>query len=129
MNLLDHPEVREYFASDAIDVPFDIGTQAMIALRILQSMQELIEKGDLLLAREGDTWVEVRSDRDINDPWHPHDLRLPDRFQTKDEVEEKIQYIRRWGDTTIPGICKHGPIIEEQLRELVALERKKWTTK
>jgi len=154
MNLLDHPLVDKHFGCTypCYHVSPASHREAK-ALRILQSMQEKISAGERYLMQDAQdqSWTIGCESRNFYD-FHPFALRLPDRFQTKkeiemspmpcgcrwvqiedcsvhgnktkDEVEERIhRFMSRAYDSWAYDL-KHGHL-EKELRELVELARKK----
>lgn len=128
MNILEHPLVKKYFSCEenCLHTPDSISGGMHRALRVITAMSADVKKGDRYLYSHSDdglSWKEeTRTFGWLGEliDFHPHNLRLPDRFQTKpDLVESKISEIL-W-----PGVNDEvrwpRREIEIRLRELVKL--------
>ena len=87
MDLLDNPLIRKYFGDEDTNNPC---TPAGIAWNVLRAMQEPIKKGDWYLWCDGNEDTKERVWRDplpgrFEENFHPHYLRLPDRFQKQEQ--------------------------------------------
>jgi len=104
--ILDNELIKKYFVGHPTD---------KIGERILIAMEAPIKKGEQCLSYHMQGyWIKSI----LNQPmagFHPYCLRLPDAFQDKDPMEEKIRQI-------IYSVAEHGNMaLEGQLRELVKL--------
>lgn len=122
-DLLEHPLILKYFGPQPGEVPSGYphyNPAHWTAYKVLRAMQEPIKRGDLYLFKTSFNWEERRSDfNPTGESFHPFLLRLPEQFQRKDEVEEKIQLITG-------NVMRNGSaFIIEQLHELVRLAREK----
>lgn len=116
MNILDNELVRKYFYE---------GDHYLMTDRILEAMQQPIKKGDkyLNLFISGEILEHVSEY--AFPAFHSWALRLPDRFQPKDEVEEKLKEILRLIRVGVElHATWHKKSAESNLRELVELVRK-----
>ena len=89
-------------------------------------MQEPIREGESFLNVFTDGVKEAVRITPILVSFHPYELRLPDRFQKRDEVEEKIQHILNDGKCTEYDAHVVWPEkdMKQELHELVELARK-----
>lgn len=97
MNILDNDLVKKYFGCGESEHPIyhQCNEPRTLALAIIKAMQEPIRKGDKYLTnsaitdihRYGDFDREMTALDDIQYPFHPFHLRLPDQFQTAGKKE------------------------------------------
>lgn len=95
MDLLEHPLIKAYFVENHLGHK-DGMCDDLVALRIIQAMQQPIKKGERYLMHRQipDMFGETTFDgEDIYNVagFHPFALRLPDRFQVTEELKPEPQ--------------------------------------